>query len=304
MGVGATPTGEADTRPGAGATRTGEADTGSEETVEMDGEKTAERRYPARARRAPGEWYPAKTGEHPKGSGEHLNPQTYQEPKHTTLRALLAVVAERDLKLHQLDVKTAFLNGERGAALPLVWVDDILVAARGAVRIAKVKARLADKFDVRDLEEATYLLEIELARDWEARTLKLTQKKLTRELVGRHGLAGARASSVPNSAGEKLTREGEPLTRRETPTASSLGALYLSVCTRPDIAQALGALARYASAPTEAHWAAALGVMRYLVGTAEDGITFGGSGEVLEAYAMRTLRGTLIRSVPRPGTSS
>ena len=32
--------------------------------------------------------------------------------KHSTLRALLAVIVEKGLQLHQLDVKTAFLNGD------------------------------------------------------------------------------------------------------------------------------------------------------------------------------------------------
>jgi hypothetical protein len=167
----------------------------------------------------------------------------------------------------------------------VLWVDDILAAARGAERIAKVKAHLAEKFDVRDLEEATYFLGMEVTRNREARTLKLTQKKLTGELVGRYGLADARARSVPLGTGDKLTKEGEPLDTKRFPYSECVGSLlYLSVCTRPDIAQVVGALARYMAGPTEAHWRAALGVVRYLAGTAEDGVTFEGSEETLVGY--------------------
>jgi hypothetical protein len=43
--------------------------------------------------------------------------------KYATLRALLAIAAEQDLKVRQLDIKTAFLNGELD--------EDLSVAASG-----------------------------------------------------------------------------------------------------------------------------------------------------------------------------
>jgi hypothetical protein len=95
--------------------------------------------------------------------------------------------------------------------LLLVWVDDILIAGLGVERISTVKAQLAALFDVRDLSEATYFLGMELGRGRAARTLKLTQIRLARELLSRYGLENARAHSVPLATGAKLTKEGEPL---------------------------------------------------------------------------------------------
>jgi hypothetical protein len=236
--------------------------------------------------------------------------------KHTTLRALLAVVAERDLVLHQLNVKTAFLNGEleeeiymqqaqgyeeggpecvchlkktlyglrqaprawhthlkeeleglefrasetdpalfvKGmgcdATYILIWVDDILMAEKRMEEIPAVKRLLGEVFDVRDLGEATYFLKMEVNRDRKIGTLKLTQKKLTGELLQRYGMEGARGRDVPMSLGEKVQRDGEPLDREKFPYSELVESLlYLSVCTRPDIAQSVGVLARYMATP-------------------------------------------------------
>ncbi len=176
----------------------------------------------------------------------------------------------------------------------LVWVDDILVAAQGEERVAKVKAHLTAKFDVRDLGLATYFLGMELSRDREARSLKLTQKKLMGELISRYGLAYACACLVPLATGEKLRKEGEPLDMVRFPYSECMGSLlYLSVCTRPNIAQAVGALARYMAALIVGHWEVALGVIHYLVGTTDYGLTFGGSSETLVGYCNANYAGDL-----------
>ena len=59
------------------------------------------------------------------------------------------------------------------------------------------------------------------------------------------------------------------------PYASAVGSLmYAMVCTRPDIAHAVGVLSRFMSNPGKEHWTAMKQVFRYLHGTSDYGLCY------------------------------
>jgi hypothetical protein len=61
------------------------------------------------------------------------------------------------------------------------------------------------------------------------------------------------------------------------PYASVVGSLmYVMVCTRPDIAHAVGVLSRYMSKPRKEHWTSVNKVFRYLCGTTSYGLCYRG----------------------------
>jgi hypothetical protein len=52
------------------------------------------------------------------------------------------------------------------------------------------------------------------------------------------------------------------------PYSSTIGSLmYVMVCTRPDIAHAVGVVSRYMNNPGKEHWEAVKWILRYLRGT-------------------------------------
>jgi len=64
------------------------------------------------------------------------------------------------------------------------------------------------------------------------------------------------------------------------PYAALVGSLmYLSQCTRPDLAYSAGLLARLMAQPTEEAWTAAKGVVKYLRATPDVGIVFGATAD-------------------------
>lgn len=175
----------------------------------------------------------------------------------------------------------------------LTYVDDILIITADTGALAVTKAKLLDTFEGRDLGPASFYLGMDIHRDRAARSITLAQSRLTADLLEKFGMTESKPLSTPLSAATKLSREdGEPLDTTTYGYSQLIGSLmYLSVCTRPDISQAVGTLARYMAAPTNIHWQAAKGVLRYLNGTAKFGISY--QGLHIEAYCDADYAGDL-----------
>lgn len=172
---------------------------------------------------------------------------------------------------------TGMVNGS--PVYTIVYVDDIIVASPNLKAINAFIAGLLAAFDGRDLGETSLFLGMSVTRDRRSRTIKIGQERMISDLVAKYGMEEAKTRIIPLSPSLRLSKdEGEPLDTRVFPYSSLVGALlYITVCTRPDIAFAVGALSRYMSNPTTVHWHAAKGVVRYLAGTADLSLTFTGS---------------------------
>ena len=170
-------------------------------------------------------------------------------------------------------------------ALLITYVDDILISAPPGPTTARIKNKIMAAFSARDMGPATFFLGMDLLRDRPSRTIRLVQRRQITDLLTTFRMADAKPASTPSSPSIKLCKAGDALDTAAYPYSSLVGSLlYLSNCTRPDIAQAVGALARYMAVPTTAHWTAAKTVVRYLAGTPDMGITFGASAPSLQAY--------------------
>jgi hypothetical protein len=70
------------------------------------------------------------------------------------------------------------------------------------------------------------------------------------------------------------------------PYSSTIGSsMYVMVCTRLDIAHALGVVSRYMNNPGKELWEAVKWILRYLRGISTHALCFGGSDTIIQGYA-------------------
>ncbi len=227
----------------------------------------------------------------------HLHRALYglrQAPRAWHIR-LMEVLTAMGFTPSAADPSLLIADGKSGKVFILVYVDDMLIAAHSMADIDKVKAGLNEKFEAHDLGEARFFLGMAVDRDRSRRQIKLSQKRLTAQLLDTYNMADCKGRTLPLSVATQLTKaEGEPLDQATHSYTHMVGSLlYLSVCTRPDIAQAVGVLSKYMAAPTTVHWQAAKGVLRYVASTKEQGIAYGSSPGSIIGYCDADYAGDL-----------
>jgi hypothetical protein len=162
-----------------------------------------------------------------------------------------------------------------------VFVDDMTIVSKSQSAIQKVKDDLKSHFKLRDLGPTTWLLGVEISRDWEQNSISLSQHQYILDLLQRFKLSDCNTVSTPLDPNVKLSLSMCPQSSSEIeemksiPYLQAVGSLmYLAIATRPDIAYAVGVLARFNKNPGIQHWKAVKHVFRYLKGTLDYKLTY------------------------------
>ena len=167
----------------------------------------------------------------------------------------------------------------------------MLVAGSNMQEINVLKRKLANSFAMKDLGAAKQILGMRITRDRKNRKLTLSQNEYIQKVLKRFNMHNAKQVSTPFASHFKLSKEMCPKTQEDmdymskVPYASAVGSLmYAMVCTRPDIAHAVGVVSRYMNNLGKEHWMAVKWILRYLKGTTNQALCFGGSNISLQGY--------------------
>nr|GEV65698.1 hypothetical protein [Tanacetum cinerariifolium] len=213
----------------------------------------------------------------------------------TTIRLLLAIDDIHNLVIHQMDVKTAFLNGDldeevymkqpKGFVMPgnEHKVCKLVKSLYGLKQAPKQWHQKFDEVSMKDMGEADVILGIKIKR--ENKGFVITQSHCIEKILKKFNRENCSPVSTPMDPVEKLMPNiGKLVDQLEYSRA--IGCLmYAITSTRPDIAYVVGKLSRFTSNPSRQQWKEITGVFKYLRRTMNYGLSYVGYPSMLEAYS-------------------
>ncbi|KAL0367632.1 UNVERIFIED_CONTAM: Retrovirus-related Pol polyprotein from transposon TNT 1-94 [Sesamum radiatum] len=196
----------------------------------------------------------------------------------TSIRVLIAIAALYDLEIHQMDVKTAFLNGELDEEIYMEQPEGFVVPGQ--------ERRSADLSSLymglnKLLNNGMKRIKISKTSDG----LALSQSHYIENILKKFKAYDSPPAKTPVDLNLHLAKnKGE--SEGQIEYSRIIGSLmYIMNCTRPDIAYAVNKLSRFTSNPSKNHWKGLIRVLRYLKYTSNYGLHYTRYPAVLEGYS-------------------
>ncbi|RVW78145.1 Retrovirus-related Pol polyprotein from transposon TNT 1-94 [Vitis vinifera] len=217
----------------------------------------------------------------------------------TSIRILFALASIHNIFVHQMDVKTEFLNGDLNEEVYMeqpegfvllgnenkvlcLYVDDMLILSDDMKGIIEMKRFLSSTFKMKDLEEVDTILGIKVKRN--SGGYALNQTHYIEKVVSKFSHLKIKDANTPFDSSIKLEKnDGRSVAQLEY--ASAIGSLmYAAQCTRADISFAISKLSRFISNPSVEHWKAIGRVLGYLKNTKELSLQYSKFPAIIEGY--------------------
>jgi hypothetical protein len=167
-------------------------------------------------------------------------------------------------------------------AITATSVDNILLITNSPHESDRVTEQIGGHFKVTDNGEAKWLLGCRI-RQWHSRgCLMVDQAQLIDSIVEEFGLGSANPAQTPCNLKTRLTSDMCPKNKDQEQLAKTCSyptligkRMYLSTCTRLNIAYAVRELSRFMGNWGEQHWEAAKHMVWYLKGTKSMVVMYG-----------------------------
>ena len=151
-------------------------------------------------------------------------------------------------------------RSKKSVLILCLYVDDILIAGNDMDSIIATKKWLSSTFEMKDMGETHFVLEIEIVKDRSKKLLGLSQETYIKKIIERFRMENSKTIDTPVEKGSDLYLDQCPKTNEEkkrmskVPYAEAIGNLmYAMLCTRLNVCFVVGMVSSYQSNPGPAH---------------------------------------------------
>eukprot|EP00253_Pinus_taeda_P009335 PITA_09335 len=189
----------------------------------------------------------------------------------------LALSSFQKLKVFQMDVKSAFLNGDLEEEVYIEQLDgfildDIIFGSNEEAMSQNIALVMQKEFEMSLLGELTYFLGLQIKQNKGG--ILLSQTKYLKQILKKYGMEYSKPVCTPMVTGCNISANDESPMVHQPTYRSMIGSLLYLIGTRPDIMHSVRMVGRFQANPKETHLQVVKRVFKYLQGTQNYGLWY------------------------------